>query len=135
MDTERKNRCLQLVRKSACILLLGAAYDLFIRLTGWALPCPFRLLTHKYCPGCGVTRMAAALLRFDFYGAFRSNILIVILLPFLAVWGIWRCIRYIRSGSTSPTKPETAFMLLAAIALIVFAVLRNTDAFSFMQPI
>ena len=39
-----------------CALLLaaGLGYALWVRLTGLALPCPFRAVTGLLCPGCGV---------------------------------------------------------------------------------
>lgn len=39
--------------------------------------CPFKLLFHISCPGCGLTRAFRALIHFDLYTAFNYNILAI----------------------------------------------------------
>lgn len=134
MDTAERNRLFALIRKTALIFLIGGGYYGFIRLTGLAIPCLFRLMTHKYCPGCGVTGMIVALLHLDIPTAFRSNALLMILLPFLLIWAIYKSVCYVKTGSETQTKHETAVLLVIVLVSIAFAVLRNTDAFSFLQP-
>jgi hypothetical protein len=48
--------------------------------------CPFHQWTGLYCPGCGSTRALHHLLNFEFVAALRCNLMLVILLPFLALW-------------------------------------------------
>ena len=43
----------------------------------YAMPCPIRLFTGFYCPGCGGTRCAEALVHFDIPLALRQNALAV----------------------------------------------------------
>lgn len=45
-----------------CVILLGKFYD-----------CPFKKYFGFDCPGCGVTRAAYLLLKFDFISAFKYN--------------------------------------------------------------
>jgi len=45
------------------------------------LPCIWRTLFGFSCPGCGLTTAFIYLLRLDFGAAFRSNNLIIIVLP------------------------------------------------------
>ena len=49
--------------------------------------CLFKLLFHKECFGCGLTRAFAALSRFEFSKAYDYNHLIVIIVPILLI--IW----------------------------------------------
>lgn len=43
-------------------------------------PCPVKALFKIPCPGCGMTRAAKALMRFDISAAFRYNIIFIPLL-------------------------------------------------------
>ena len=52
---------------------------------GVYLKCVFHEVTGLHCAGCGGTRAAHALTKFEFAVAFRKNPLLLILLPFLAV--------------------------------------------------
>lgn len=134
MNIECKKRALRLFKEALTILLIGAGYYVFMSLTGLSIPCPIKLLTGKYCPGCGITRMAVALIHFDLKTAFQSNMFIMLLLPFAIAWGAYKGYKYIKFGTAPLTRAETIGVTAAVLASIAFAVLRNMDAFSFMQP-
>lgn len=134
MNPERKKRSLKLLKEVFITVLIGAAYSVFVNFTGLAIPCPIKLLTGKYCPGCGVTRMAVALIHLDLATAFKSNMLIMILLPALILWGLYKSLEYIKEGETSQTKAETAAILIVSVAAIAFGILRNTESFAFLAP-
>lgn len=53
-------------------------------------PCPFRLLTGWNCPACGGLRMTHDLLHGDVAAAVVDNVFLLVGLPLLAVWVIWR---------------------------------------------
>lgn len=125
MNAERKARLLLFARKASTLLLIGLGYYLFVKLTGWGIPCPFLMLTGKYCPGCGITRMCMALLELDFAKAFQYNALILVMLPFAAIFGIRRLILYIRTGETQPDRIEMVFLILAAVLVFLFWIVRN----------
>ena len=77
----------------AMLLLLTAAafvYFVYDPATSSYFPeCPFYKLTHLFCPGCGSQRAIHYLLTLNIAGALRSNILLVIFLPFLiAYYGV-----------------------------------------------
>ena len=55
------------------LIAIGITYTVLIYTTGFGIPCMFNRFTGYLCPGCGTSRMALALLRFDFYSAFRFN--------------------------------------------------------------
>ena len=134
MNKEQRKRLGQLAKIVAVALLLGIAYFIFIKLTGWALPCPIRLVTGKYCPGCGSSRMMLALLRFDFEEAFRANRLLFFLLPLVLVYGLVKGFRYIKMGQEKQTLPEQIAVLLVCVATVVFWVMRNMEQFAFLAP-
>ena len=134
MTKEQKNRLRQLAKPIAVVLLVGSVYVVFIQITGWALPCPIKLVTGKYCPGCGITRMILAFLRLDFLGAFRANQLLFFLLPLSLVYGLVKGIWYIRTGQEKQTLPERIAVLMVCIAAITFWVMRNVEQFAFLAP-
>jgi len=70
----------------AVILALAMVYYVFDPSTAFLFPrCPFRLLTHIPCPGCGSQRALHCLLHADFAGAMHYNALMLLLIPVLLV--------------------------------------------------
>ncbi|HIX91233.1 MAG TPA: DUF2752 domain-containing protein [Candidatus Agathobaculum pullicola] len=61
------------------LLMLFAAALVSSSLLGWG--CPVQHFTGVPCPGCGLSRAVFALLRLDFWTAFRYNPMIYVLLP------------------------------------------------------
>ena len=92
-----------------CALLLaaGLGYALWVRLTGLAIPCPFRAVTGLLCPGCGVTRLCLALLRGDFPAAWSANPVLLLLLPVLAALAVRTALR----EEITPHCPASALRL------------------------
>lgn len=52
---------------------VGVLYAFLILHTPFRIPCLFREVTGLQCPGCGTSRMALALMRFDITAAFAYN--------------------------------------------------------------
>jgi len=123
-----------MLKKLMIILLAGAAYFLFMKLTDISIPCIIKLITKKHCPGCGLTRMCISIISGDIASAIRYNILITFLLPFIAVFGIRRAILYVKTGNTETDLPEKIFAIIVFVLMIVFWILRNTEAFSYLAP-
>lgn len=91
---------------------------------GVFLPCPFRLATGLWCPGCGLTRATHFLFRGDLSQALRYNLFVVpILLAIVAGWSAW----LLRSaGRPSRARQWPAWAVASLIVLAVgFAVARN----------
>lgn len=90
--------------------------------------CPFLLLTHLECPGCGSQRAIHELLHLNFFGALRFNLLLVIFLPLLIYHFILKVISYL-------SKKEYRINLLyhksipyiILIFTLIFWILRNTE--------
>ncbi|MDY3619345.1 DUF2752 domain-containing protein [Agathobaculum sp.] len=63
----------------AVLLVLIAAVYTSAAVAGWG--CPVQRVTGVGCPGCGLSRAAAALVRGDFAGAFRLHPMVYVLPP------------------------------------------------------
>ncbi len=119
------------------ILILTAAgviYKAFVLTTNIYIPCLFYEKTGLYCPGCGISRMFIKLFNFDFYGAFRSNVCLFTMFPIFMFYAVFKILRYIKSGKHSQTKMETVFVWTVIVILLLFGVLRNFSAFSYLAP-
>ncbi len=114
-------------------LLIGAAIAaaaavgvLLLYLAGIpVMRCPFNLLTHLSCPGCGNTRAAAALLRLRFKESLSYNYAYPLEFAYL-LWVLGNAAkRYLREGKFSyyPKHPAADYVLLAL--LLVWWVVRN----------
>jgi hypothetical protein len=58
--------------------------------------CPFAMMTHMPCPGCGSTRAVVALMHFHFGDALRFNPsapIVAICVGVLVVEGLWMVVR------------------------------------------
>ncbi len=106
------------------LLLLGLVYALFASRFG-GIPCVFRLVTGRKCPGCGVTHMCLALLRGDLRGAFRENAALLCLFPLLAGLLIHQSVRYVRYGSLRLLPWEEKLAWGMTVVLLLFGIGRN----------
>ena len=119
---ERRQRLLAV---GGVLLGLGLAYAAWVRLTGLAVPCLFRAVTGRLCPGCGVTRMCLALLRWDWATAWNANPVLLLMLPVLAALGVRMAVRYVREGSVIGPKWESALLWAVTALLTVWGAARN----------
>lgn len=134
MTQESKTRLNTFIKKALFLLALGVAYYLFIKLTGWGIPCPIYLITKRYCPGCGISRMCIALLELDFPTAFHNNALVLSMLPFGLIFGMRNLISYVKTGRSEPDQLETVLLIITAVITVAFWFLRNQPNFSFLAP-
>jgi hypothetical protein len=95
--------------------------------------CEFHRLTGLNCPGCGATRALYALLHGNLATALRDNALFVCALAAAAARGVWLAAGKFRHRPVGEFFPMSWAWPLLALAL-VFAVLRNLPAFSFLSP-
>ena len=95
--------------------------------------CQFHLLTGLYCPGCGATRASYQLLHGNFLMALHDNALFVATLVALGLRGAWFWRRKMSHQAVRFFIPPYALWVFLAVALI-FVVLRNLPAFSFLAP-
>jgi hypothetical protein len=85
-------------------------------------PCPFRLLTGWYCPGCGGLRMTHDLLHADLAAAAVDNLFLLVGLPLLALWILWR-----RQRRRPPVT--AAAVVVIVVATVGWTVVRNMAGF------
>jgi hypothetical protein len=90
--------------------------------------CPFKLLTGWNCPACGGLRMTHDLLHGDLPAAVVDNVFLMIGLPLLAIWAVWRR----RRGQRVFTP---AVLVVIAIAALGWTVLRNLPGFPLVPTV
>lgn len=134
MNAEQKARLNKVIRKILFFLCLGLAYYLLVTLTDIKITCPIKAITKKYCPGCGITRMFLDLAKGNLTNAADHNLLVLCLLPFGIVWGIYRAIAYIKSDKTDFYMWENIMLVIFYLITVAFWILRNLDKFSYLAP-
>ena len=92
----------------------------------WYPPCTFHSVTGWWCPGCGLTRALAQVVRGHPIEALGSNLwwpLVVL----LAATGWWTWARRARGHQSSwwASRVPTPAWATLAVAVIAFAVVRN----------
>lgn len=117
-------RAKKIIIGALILFAVGALYALFVSLTHIGIPCVFNLITGLKCPGCGVSRMCLALIRFDFKTAFHENAAIFCMLPLMAATAARFIYVYIRYDRRRDKYAEFAVYFMIAV-LVLFGVLRN----------
>lgn len=114
-------------RMAAWVAAACAALAAFLLLhaAGFGVPCLFHLLTGLDCPGCGATRMAAALLAGRPAEAWRSNPGLLLAAGPLAAATLGCCLHWLRTGDPRPGRWETVLFSLCLAGLLFFGALRN----------
>jgi Protein of unknown function (DUF2752) len=116
------------------ILAAGAVLYFFNPGTHGFYPvCEFHQLTGLNCPGCGGTRAVYQLLHGHVLRALQDNALAVLSLAGLAARGAWFETKKFLRRPPGPFLPPEFFWPLLVVA-VVFTVLRNLPAFSFLSP-
>ncbi len=116
------------------ILSAGAVVFFFNPSTHGFYPiCLFHQLTGLNCPGCGGTRAAYALLHGNVALALQDNALFVLLIPAVALRGVWFAGKKFLGRPVGNFFPAKSLWVLLAIAA-VFMVMRNLPAFAFLSP-
>ena len=135
MENGQKERFKRVLKRILPILILGAGYYIFIRLTGLAIPCIFKAVSGKYCAGCGITRMFLSIFRLDFLSAARNNLLVFVLLFPTAFYGSIKVFKYVKSGEVKYTVYEKVSVIIIFLLMILFWVIRNLPQFAYLAPI
>lgn len=104
------------------LVLLGY-YFWYINFPKLALKCIFYEITGLHCPGCGITRMLASFLRFDFVKGIKYNIFLGVTLPFIVGIIIYSCYLYIVDKKSG--KGFNIICYVYVVMLIVWSVVRN----------
>ena len=120
-----KKRLLCVILIACGLLVLLVGYGLFYNATGFGIPCMLHKTTGLECPGCGLTRAIAAVVRLDFAAAFDFNLL----WPLYAAYFLWGSISmaavYVKRGEAG-VLPGKTWMHAILLALVVgYGILRN----------
>jgi hypothetical protein len=119
---------------STAVLGAGAVLYFFNPSTHGFYPvCEFHQLTGLNCPGCGGTRAVYQLLHGRFLRALQDNALVIFSLAALGGRSAWLAARKVRNQPVTPFLPSAVLWTFLLIA-IVFTVLRNLPAFSWLSP-
>ena len=99
---------------------------------GTSIVCPINEELGLQCPGCGGTRMIESLLYLDFYQAFRWN-------PFLSLTIIPIICIYLKQSylfivENKMMENIDKIIICYIVLFILFGIIRNINAFSWMQP-
>lgn len=109
----------------AAALLIGCIYAMFVRYTGFAVPCMFYEITGLKCPSCGVTRMSISILDLDFKTAYLSNQMLFLLSPLLVFLFGSYVLKYIKTGRWSLSKFQMVICAICIGLLLLFGIFRN----------
>ena len=105
------------------ILGAGVLYAFLILHTPFRIPCLFREVTGLQCPGCGTSRMALALMRFDIPAAFAYNP--VAFFSFPAWFLISICAFIGRPKALRNSKNLLRILYINIVVYMIFAIFRN----------
>jgi hypothetical protein len=114
------------------VILLG-----FAHITGGlALECALFKFTGLYCPGCGGTRCASALLHGNFAQAWSFNAMFTLGAITFALCSFYLIARITLLGKSAPKRPviPTQWYWAGLGGLLLFTVLRNTQTFAWLAP-
>lgn len=117
-------------------VLLGAGAMLYFfnpSQYGFYPVCEFHQWTGLNCPGCGGTRAIYQLLHGRVLRAMQDNALVVLGLAGLAGRAAWFEVKRHLRRPVGPFLPSPFLWPLLVVA-VVFTVLRNLPAFSFLSP-
>lgn len=100
---------------------------------GFYPKCVFREVSGLHCAGCGGTRAAYALTKFELGTAFRKNLLLMILLPFLAIGVAFELVAWvIGEGYRGPrVRLPGQWGWSLPIVIVGFWILRNVPVWPF----
>ena len=96
------------------------------------IPCPWKTNFNIDCAGCGATRMVKALIKLEFYQAFRFNPFLFCLLIIIIIYLIYVLICKILRYDYYKIKSRDWIILL--VLVILFMILRNISGFEFLKP-
>lgn len=128
MDREMKKRLIGTLTVTAFILVFGTVIYLA------RVPCIFSSLSGVYCAGCGTGRMLHSLLRLDVHTAFAYNPFMMVFLPPFAVFLVVQAVLYVKKGTLFSSVPAKCFLIFVILLGLLYSVMRNLSAFSYLAP-
>ncbi len=125
----KKRKIKAVLSESALIIGILVVNSIVYALTGYGIPCLFRLFTGFKCPGCGLTHAYLELLKGNLKGAMEYNILSVTMIPVLGIFLLYKGIVLVRTGNTKMKLWENIFLIICAGIIMAFFLYRNIPEF------
>ena len=120
---------------AACVCGAGVLARHDPESTGWYPGCPFHALTGWWCPGCGLTRAAARLVRGDLAGALATNALLPLVLLAVGIgWLSWVQTSRGRPAPALARRWRPAWTVWVGVTVALFTVGRNLGPFTALAP-
>lgn len=119
-----KRRVIRVIIISFGIILAGTILAI-LAANGLSIPCILNKLTGLECPGCGNTRAAMALLKFDIASAFKYNMLFIPEFFYLGFVYVSSAVNYLKGGAFSYKSPFKALDVIFLIVFVLWGIVRN----------
>jgi hypothetical protein len=99
--------------------------------------CPFYTLTHYQCPGCGSQRAIHDLLKLNFKQAAKQNLLLLLLLPYIALGVFWDLHKPKKNKNIKLYKKIFGYKssIFILILILFFWFFRNTHLYHHIMHI
>ncbi len=123
-DTPKK-RLLRIALIGGGLLALLVGYGVFYNIMGFGLPCMLHRITGLECPGCGLTRAIAAVVRLDFSAAFGLNALWPLYAAYCLWGGIGMAAAYVKRGEIGYLPGKTWMHAVLLSVVMAYGILRN----------
>ena len=114
------------------VILGGAALIGAVDTSGGRILCPFRLATGLDCPFCGGTRATHSFLNAHIGPAFDHNVLVAVFVPVALLVGVLLLWRGITGRGWRVPMPSRNVWIALGFITVIFWVLRNIPAFSWL---
>ena len=119
------------IKDFVILLVIFLIYAVLIIKFDIGIPCIFYVVTGLYCPGCGITRLCVSLFEGDLYQAFRYNPIIFIDVPIIFILFV---LDILFKDKKIIKKITNVLIIILIVITVIFGVLRNIPAFSFLAP-
>lgn len=123
-DTPKK-RLLRVALIGGGLLILLVGYGVFYNVTGFGIPCMLHEVTGLECPGCGLTRAIAAVVRLDLAAAFEFNALWPLYAAYFLWGGIGMAMAYVKRGEAGYLPGKTWMHAVILTGVVGYGLLRN----------
>ncbi len=125
-------KCLIFIVLLCLLLLIIWGYSYINQKYGLGIQCTLNKLFKIYCPGCGLTRATEAILKLDFYQAFRYHTLSLVLMPMFLIICVLALFELVFYKKTVLCKIPDIFWCGLAVLLLIYGVIRNF--IPYLQP-
>lgn len=96
------------------------------------IPCIIYEVTGFYCPGCGAGRACYSILHGQFYQAFCYNPLLIILLPWLALYILISGMQWVIWGRETVSMRIPVWIPYVVLAIVLlYGIMRNIPIYPF----